>query len=119
MIQSFTTYGFLLLQACLLVACSTSSETFECKVSPGVGCRSIIEVNQMVDQRILGKEDPAPVSEISSLVISDFNTGIIQREQEQSLRVWIAPFEDDQGNLHEGSVVHTILRPGFWHIRGA
>ena len=37
-----------------LGGCSTTSETFDCKEGKGVGCKSISEVNQMVDQGALG-----------------------------------------------------------------
>lgn len=43
----------------------------------------------------------------------------VQRIQEEHLRVWIAPFQDAQGNFHEGSIVHTVLKPGSWQIRVA
>ena len=42
---------------------------------------------------------------------------IIQRAKEEPLRIWIAPFQDDQGNFHEASVVHSIIRPAFWQMQ--
>jgi hypothetical protein len=40
----------------------------------------------------------------------------VQRIQEEPLRVWMAPFQDDQGNLHESCVIHTMLKPGYWQM---
>ena len=118
----------------LLSGCSTSSEVFECEAGKGIGCKSISEVNKMVDQgQVGGNGDElqplktvAPVfaqNKLNSgvmpmdgneIVLSDQTT--VSRVQEAPLRVWIAPFQDEQGNLHEGSVIHTVIRPGYWQL---
>lgn len=118
--------------ALMLSACSTTSETFDCPAGKGVGCKSISTVNKMVEQGKLSNNDEpgsiqavspvfAPnnlVSETSAdrqeIVLSDQTT--VNRIKEEHLRVWVAPFQDDQGNLHEGSVVHTVIRPGYWQL---
>lgn len=127
----------------ILGACSTTSETFDCKAGNGVGCKSISEVNQMIDEQGRGKEtagnkqsillpqhaESFPTSIISStppkienlktsptsVPLSEYAT--VQRKPEEYLRVWIAPFQDEYGNLHEGSVIHTVLKPGYWQLK--
>jgi len=37
-----------------------------------------------------------------------------QRHPETIRKIWIAPYEDNDGNYHQGSDVHTVLQPGFW-----
>lgn len=121
-----------------LCGCSTTSETFDCKAGQGVGCKSISEVNQMVNQgsfdsfverdatvprdkqSILPLESaPLSTSIISgdSLPIEPSNALMVHRMPEEYLRVWVAPFQDQQGNLHEGSVIHTVLKPGYWQLK--
>ena len=125
------------LSFCLsLCACSTTSETFDCPAGNGVGCKSISEINQMVDQGTLGSEMEkgkqsmvlplsAPImatgsSAVESSAAIPFSDAIaVHRIQEEHLRVWIAPFQDEQGNLHEGSVIHTVLKPGYWQLRAS
>ena len=119
-----------------LCACSTTSETFDCPAGKGVGCKSVSEINQMVDsdtriQGRLGEGDmergvqsvtplSAPIiSADTHLVHSLSDTMAVHRIQEEHLRVWIAPYQDTQGNLHEGSIVHTVLKPGSWQLRVA
>lgn len=116
-----------------LTACSSASESFDSEATKGVGAKSISEVNAMIDQ---GKIDglksevdqasvvspivvqtPVPISNMANLetiVLSDHS--VIQRQPEQFLRIWFAPFQDFQGNFHEASVVHTIMRPSFWQV---
>ena len=123
--------------ALMLSACSTSSEVFDCPAGKGVGCKSISTVNKMVEQGKLSHNDEpdsvpavAPVfaangqfstimasetpADRQDLVLSDQTT--VNRVREEHLRVWVAPFQDDQGNLHEGSVIHTVIRAGYWQL---
>ena len=131
-----------------LCACSTTSETFDCPAGKGVGCKSISAVNHMVNQEEqpqgpLGSLEErgvqfitplsAPVISADTRVvdspgvealskqpeISFSDTIAVHRIREEHLRVWIAPFQDTQGNLHEGSIVHTVLKPGSWQVRAA
>lgn len=118
------------LAAISLSGCSTTSETFDCKEGKGVGCKSISAVNKMVDQGSFGESDagtnltlPVPASPnnpkiqyVSGPLSDDL---AINRVKEEHLRVWMAPHQDDYGNLHEGAVIHTVLKPGYWNIQGA
>ena len=107
-----------------LSGCSITKETFDCSYGKGVGCRSITEVNTMVNNgNLVGANStktskfavkPAATS-VKPEVISSDNM-IVKRVTEEHLRIWIAPHQDEHGHFHEGSVVHTILRSGFWQI---
>jgi hypothetical protein len=66
-----------------LVGCSSSSELFDSEPGKGAGNKSITEVNHMINQGVF-KED-------------------------QNLRVWIAPFYDENGDFHEASYMQTDL----------
>jgi len=134
--RAFIKHVFLfvhLMTLSLLSGCSTSSEVFECEAGKGIGCKSISEVNKMVDNgKLAHNEEPdvlksvAPVFEkntrgaetretgLNEIVLSDQT--MVKRVQEAPLRVWIAPFQDEQENLHEGSVIHTVIRPGYWQL---
>lgn len=127
----------------ILGACSTTSETFDCKAGSGVGCKSISEVNQMIDEQGRGKEAagnkqsmllpqhaesfPTPIISSTPPKIENLKTAptsvpfseyaTVQRVPEEYLRVWIAPFQDEFGNLHEGSVIHTVLKSGSWQLK--
>lgn len=111
-----------------LTACSTAHESFDTQAFEGVGAKSISEVNRMIDRgEISGVHSderaaktvtplvstaPLPPVSLTPIVLSD-NT-VIHRQAEQVMRIWIAPFQDQQGNFYEASVVHTVHRPSFW-----
>lgn len=112
-----------------LTACSTASENFDSEAIQGVGAKSISQVNKMSDRGEIKsittdevKATTAPVVSLAPLpqanpekiVLSD--DAVIYRQPEQVLRVWIAPFQDQNGNFYEASVVHTLLRPSFWQM---
>lgn len=112
----------------ILTACSTAHESFDTQASEGVGAKSISEVNRMIERGDISgvKGDdgerktlsplvstaPLPPVSLTPIVLSD-NT-VIHRQAEQVMRIWIAPFQDQQGNFYEASVVHTVHRPSFW-----
>ncbi len=94
-------------------ACAMFSQDFDCPYEKGVGCKSITEVNHMVDTGQF-KSAAEGKSLAEPIVMSD--KGMIQRISEEHLRVWVAPHQDEQGNFHEASVVHTVIKPGYWNL---
>lgn len=127
----------------LLVGCTAYDENFDCPVGKGLGCQSVTEVKKKLNQGSidmpettteaaarLGRDLPimAPVvlTDSASLanqhrgdpvVFIDSNGMMIERAREKPLRVWIAPHQDQSGNFHESSVVHTVITPGYWQIQ--
>jgi conjugal transfer pilus assembly protein TraV len=129
-ISNRTANGVVSLGLLILTACSSASESFDSEATKGVGAKSISEVNVMIDQ---GKIDglksevdqasvvapvvvqtPVPIANPETIVLS--GNSVIQRQPEQHMRIWFAPFQDINGNFHEASVVHTLLRPSFWQV---
>ena len=123
----------LLVLTTLLSGCTMPNETFDCPSGQGVGCSSISKVNQGINNGTILKEElaessfqnqgmPPVVSTISpdkldlqQIVLSD--KSVIQRGREEHLRVWIAPHQDAENNFHESSIVHTVIRPSYWHLQ--
>lgn len=113
----------------LLTGCSTTSETFDTGAVEGLGAKSITEVNAMVNQGEVGGVRQSSALKQTPPVFSTFdkktmdveavelsNKTLTYRQPEKHRRVWIAPFQDARGNLHEGAIVHTLLRPGYWQM---
>lgn len=98
----------------LLIGCQVSKENFDCKYQKGVGCRSITEVNSMInDGKLAVKETKMTAIPIKSEVLNSDNIKV-QRITEEHLRIWVAPHQDNQGHFHEATVIHSVLKPGFW-----
>jgi len=121
---------FLVVLSLTLTGCSTALESFDSQATQGVGSKSISQVNAMIDkgqiEGIKGDNEsdkviapvlvqtPIPTFNQETIVLSDHS--VIHRQPEQHMRIWMAPFQDANGNFHEASVIHTLQRPSFWQV---
>jgi len=104
----------------LLSACASNKTQFDCPNGKGVGCKSITEVNDLVNKGSLDAKTKSKDKATAPIIVpqTQYNTSV-ERVTEQHLRVWLAPYQDEQGQFHEASVIHTVLRPGYWQMNGA
>lgn len=118
----------LIINAGFLSACTTNS-SFDCPNKAGVNCRSLDQINAMVDRgEIHGRmEDSGNRLASARIEQSDehdefqsfpssptFIPGQPIRYGETVQRIWIAPYEDVEGNYHQDSVLYTIIKGGHW-----
>lgn len=92
----------------LLTACTSYKEDFDCEAVPGVGCKSIAEVDRMIDEGKLGDDD------ISSQEIQPqkaIKGEITQGEKKRGVHVWIASYSNDDGILHGSQSLFVPLIP--------
>lgn len=111
----------------LLSGCSIYKEDFsDCGPDKGIPCKTLPEVHRIVNEQLGYSSDsaytppvvfPADTKQINHEQIVMSDKSIIERAREEHLRIWIAPFQDDQGNFHEASVVHSVIRPAFWQMQ--
>lgn len=122
----------------LLVGCSHTQEEFDCPAGKGIGCQSVTEVKKKLNQGEIDMPETtteayrrqggqvaftppvlseAPMQgELTPFMFMDSNEMVISRVPEKSLRIWIAPYQDHEGNLRESSVIHTVIHGGSWHM---
>ena len=139
-----TILAFLCLLCMAISGCSTYEQNFDCPPGVGMGCVSISEVNSVVDKsqessqqgqqastlKIEEKECPTcKVKEVESSSTLAFlpsasetistnlpnMSGRVHRTRERTARVWIAPYEDEEGNFWEEGYVHVLLKPSQWN----
>ncbi|MGE5161320.1 MAG: type IV conjugative transfer system lipoprotein TraV [Betaproteobacteria bacterium] len=103
--------------------------SYACKAPVGTQCTSVSGVyanstHGAVPASVLPKPAKAPASApsaasgaSSSATAAVLNTPATPiRSQPRVLRLWIAPWEDADGDLHEASVVHVLVDTGRWLI---
>lgn len=120
---------------------SGSISDFKCKAPEGVACTSVSGVYaNSVAGNIPGMEQSSPASKkdasgkASAQPIPDYagNTGVKGKFSPRALtapnsgdpiripplvlRVWIAPWEDSDGDLHDQDYFYTIIANGRWMI---
>lgn len=87
--------------------CASFNKDFNCPAKSGIGCKSIHEVNQMVNE---GELADAPKSSVVNHTVAKHP----KRTQETVLEVHIAPYEDTNGNYHAASKVYTVVDSPKW-----
>jgi conjugal transfer pilus assembly protein TraV len=120
-----------------LAGCASSmsgiggTENYACKAPEGALCTSVsgvyansVHSTQRAAPAPATKASPAPVYGTSSLVPGAATLsappGSAVRSAPRVLRVWIAPWEDSDGDLHEEGIVHVVVDTGRWlieHVR--
>lgn len=113
-----------ILTGCASTMSGLDGETkFACKAPEGVSCASLsgVYANAVADNlpalRKEGKGEgealPAKSGEIIGRAPS---SGDPIRTRPKVLRVWIAPWEDSDGDLHDQSYIYVLADPGRWVI---
>lgn len=103
----------------VMSGCASMNSDFDCPMKNGVRCQSLDEVNAAVDRGELGGSGVAvdvsrpSYTNVTYLQYKD-GTSSKLRYPEDVMRVWIAPYEDTNGNYHQASSVYTVTRPGYW-----
>lgn len=100
----------------LLSGCSSLNSNFDCPKKPGVMCKSLDQVNTMVDQGEVGHPSEtnfsAKETKASSLMVASNNESM--RTHDKVARIWIAPFEDSDGDYYQATTVYHVIQPGEW-----
>jgi len=124
-------------------------DTYACKAPPGAVCTSISGVYantalgstrqlRVADQSTTstgaktsttnskstpyGATTPPKSAHIAANTTVQPDTPSPLRSAPRLLRIWIAPWEDSDGDLHEEAYVHAVADPGRWlveHVRPA
>lgn len=123
----------------ILVGCSHTHEEFDCPAGQGIGCQSVTEVKKKLNQGEIDLPEttteayqrrgggslpftPPQLSQtpmqggLTPIAFMDSHGMMIQRTPEKPLRIWIAPYQDHEGNLREASVIHTVIQGGTWQL---
>jgi len=112
---------FIIIISISLVSCASLNSSFDCPNCAGVMCKSIDQINGMVDSGQIRGRTQTPCCQASSdtefqpyAVTSGFYPGSPLRYGETVQRIWIAPFEDTEKNYHQDSYMYAIIKDGHW-----
>ena len=103
--------------------------SYACKAPVGSQCTSVsgVYANSIHGQppaSALPKPAKEPTSTAAAVTVASASTAApglgappsALRSQPRVLRLWIAPWEDADGDLHEASLVHVLVDTGRWLI---
>lgn len=124
----------LLISGCSSMSGLDASGSFSCKAAPGVNCQSISGVHQNAsagnlpfqrdeltatktnDGEKVAYGSPKSDSKVSPRDMKAQYSGMPVRQPPLVLRVWMAPYEDDGGDLHDQAYFYTMVHSGKWMI---
>ncbi len=112
----------------LMTGCASSlsgldaSSSYACKAPDGVTCSSLSGVyanavanNLPSSAKKTAKVDDVPVPK-RSITGETPTAGTPIRSAPKMLRVWLAPWEDIEGDLHDQSYVYVMVHAGQWAV---
>jgi conjugal transfer pilus assembly protein TraV len=107
-----------------LTACTTMNSSFDCPNKAGVNCKSLDQINGMVDSgQIRGRTQMRTAAVSKGVDSAEFQSfpmrasfipGQPIRYGETVQRIWIAPYEDSEGNYHEDCKIYAVMKGGHW-----
>lgn len=104
---------------------------FACKAPPGVSCKSVsgvyanAQVGNLPGLRAgSGGSDVTSVSRPTANPPSTYVAdpvpialpGVPIRTQPRMVRIWVAPWVDDEGDLHDQSYIYMVVSNGRWMV---
>ena len=96
----------------LLAGCTTGGQDhFSTQPGKGSGWKSMSETHQLIAADSVKPLLPAQPYQVNTQSFEG-----IERVPEQYLRIWLPPYQDVYGNLHEESAIQTVIRPGMWRL---
>jgi conjugal transfer pilus assembly protein TraV len=122
--RKLLTLGLMIGCSAMLSGCGELNSQFSCPMKPGVTCQSLDQVNTLVDQGKLAAVKPTltpaqsadPVWTVNMHYSSD---EAVNRSPEQVMRLWVAPYQDNQGNYFSSTHVYHVIQSGHWSINPA
>ena len=101
-----------------------SGSKFACKAPPGVVCTSVTGVYANAQQNNLpAQQQLRPRPAMASYAVPNGGAavpivaaGMPIRIQARMLRIWVAPWRDEDDTLHDQSYMYVMIDPGKWLV---
>lgn len=130
-----------MLSGCLSMTGLTGTEKFACKAPDGVSCTSVSGVYANAQQNNLPAlqtrthaASPATATATSPALapasgatparpatsaLPVLAAGMPIRSQPRMLRIWVAPWRDEDDTLHDQSYLYVMIDPGQWQVENS
>jgi conjugal transfer pilus assembly protein TraV len=94
----------------MLSGCASLNSQFDCPMKPGVVCKSLDEVNTMVDQGKLGGCASCSKPLTSSISSRSCTASSSDVTSTKATRIWIAPYQDKRGDYYASTLVYREVK---------
>lgn len=97
----------------MLTGCTKLNSEFDCPAPNGGSCKRMDQVYNLVNGEG-GVEESLAVTPNRNPLVMEGRPGDPLRYGEGVMRVWVAPYEDIEGNYHQASQVYSVVQKGHW-----
>lgn len=97
----------------VLTGCTKLNSEFDCPAPNGGSCKRMDQVYNLVNGEG-GVEESLAVAPNRNPLVLEGRPGDPLRYGEGVMRVWVAPYEDIEGNYHQASQVYSVVQKGHW-----
>ncbi len=125
-----------LASSCFLSSCTSYEESFSTEPGTGSGWKSMSDTYALghdqdqaeQDTKNMHQKEETSLKPLYKDAISDGQNDAlycagtsqsIDRRPEEYLRVWVAPYQDGEGNMVEGYFVRSRMKQGQWVVTSA
>jgi conjugal transfer pilus assembly protein TraV len=98
----------------LLSGCANLNEDFDCPAPKGGSCKRMDQIYAEVNGNNLKSNKPLAVAPIHNPLVLDAKAQDPIRYKEGVVRIWIAPYEDTDGNYHQANQIYSVVKEGHW-----
>lgn len=100
----------------LLTSCNIHKATFDCGSHKGAGCKSVSEVNEIVNHNrvsnlVRGQQEDAKI-------VVEIGDQTATRTKDKVMKIWFAGYVDGYDNLRGEQVIHALINKGIWQQEG-
>lgn len=104
-----------------LTGCEMMNSSYDCPLSEGASCMSLHDMDAAVSQGIYPKgvagSNVASSTDAKEIYVQhkDLMPGTYpKRTRDMVAKIWLAPYEDSNGNYHEQSNMYTVIENSTW-----
>ncbi|WP_298624840.1 type IV conjugative transfer system lipoprotein TraV [uncultured Legionella sp.] len=106
--------GWLILGCVCVTGCTKLNSEFDCPAPSGGSCKRMDQVYNLINGEGGVAQESLAVAPSRNPLIVEGRPGDPLRYGEGVMRVWIAPYEDTEGNYHQASQVYSVVQKGHW-----
>ncbi len=98
-------------------SCSTYQSQYDCPPGVGVGCKSVSEIEEMIQEREEGPDLFISTVQSGKGCVSCKSKKVDFSEEAPVVkRVWVSGYSTDSGHRIEGHYVHFIANESKWFL---
>lgn len=121
LVMAMSSFPFLLTACGSITGLQNAKSDFACSVDLSPRCASLSSVHESLDKEELKQNETisrtvviSKAGSFSDPIITDTPLMAPKRSPEEILRVWVAPYIDEEGDLHAEHMIFTTIREAHW-----